>query len=200
MATEMAIPQKERWTYSDYVNLTPPDSYGFQVIRGELIVSPSPKRRHQRAVLSLVRILDTCVNEGQTGEVFVAPFDVVLDADRPDPENIVQPDIAFVSKERLHIVTDDHIKGAPDLVVEVLSGSTARYDRVRKMSVYKQFGVKRYWIVDADQKVLEAFDLSGDAPVRIAACADADVFAPEMFPGLDIPLSDLWYPETDGEG
>jgi hypothetical protein len=58
MATDIVIPEKERWTYEDYMNLTPPDSFGFQIIRGKLVVSPSPKRRHQRTILSLGRILD----------------------------------------------------------------------------------------------------------------------------------------------
>jgi len=195
MATDIVIPQKERWTYEDYLQLIPPDSFGFEILRGELIVSPSPNRRHQRTVLSLGRILDVHVNTQNLGEIFVAPFDVVLDADSSVSENIVQPDLMFVSKDRLNIITDDNIRGAPDLVIEVLSDSTARYDRVEKMRAYIEFGVKEYWIIDADQKILEAFDLTGDEPVLQAPLAESDVFKPKLFPGLEISLSELWYPE-----
>lgn len=195
MATDIVIPQKERWTYRDYLQLIPPDSFGFEILRGELVVSPSPNRRHQRTVLSLGRILDVHVNTQTLGEIFVAPFDVVLDADSSVSENIVQPDLMFVSKNRLNIITDDNIRGAPDLVIEVLSDSTARYDRVGKMRTYIEFGVKEYWIIDADQKTLEAFDLTGDEPVLQATLAESDIFKPKLFPGLEISLSELWYPE-----
>lgn len=197
MATDIVIPEKERWTYEDYINLTPPDSFGFQIIRGELIVSPSPKRRHQRTVLSLGRILDIHVNASDLGEIFLAPFDVVLDANYPESVNIVQPDLMFVSKERMDIITDDNIQGAPDLVIEVLSESTARYDRVGKMSVYAEFGVMAYWILDVNAHVLESFDLTGEHPQLIASLGGDDVFKPEVFPDLEIALSDLWYPEKD---
>ena len=195
MATDIIIPQKERWTYEDYLHLIPPDSFGFEILRGELIVSPSPNRRHQRTVLSLGRLLDVHVNTQNLGEIFVAPFDVVLDANSSVSENIVQPDLMFISKDRLNIITDDNIRGAPDLVIEVLSDSTARYDHVEKMRTYTEFGVKEYWIIDADQKTLEAFELTGDEPVLQATMAESDVFKPKLFPGLEISLSELWYPE-----
>lgn len=199
MASEIVIPEKERWTYSDYMNLTPPDSFGFQVIRGELIVSPSPKRNHQKAVISLGSILNGYA-QIHGGEAFVAPFDVVLDAHLPEPENIVQPDVIFVSNERMNIVTEENIKGAPDLVVEVLSGSTARYDRVGKMEIYAEFGVREYWILDADAKVLEVFDVTHERPHLMMSLADADVFRPNLFPDLEIPLENLWYPnKEDGQ-
>ena len=195
MATDILIPQKERWTYQDYRQLIPPDSFGFEILLGELVVSPSPNRRHQRTVLSLGRILDVQVNTQNLGEVFVAPFDVVLDADSSISENIVQPDLMFISKDRLNIITDDNIRGAPDLMVEVLSSSSIRRDRVDKMKIYAEFGVKEYWIIDADQKTLEAFDLTGDVPVLQATMAESDVFKPKLFSGLEISLSELWYPE-----
>lgn len=194
MATDIVIPQKERWTYEDYLQLIPSDSFGFEILSGELVVSPSPNRRHQRTVLSLGRILDVHVNAQNLGEIFVAPFDVVLDADSSVSENIVQPDLMFVSKDRLDIITDDNIRGAPDLVIEILSDSTARYDRVGKMQAYIEFGVKEYWIIDADQKTFEAFDLTGDESVLQATMAESDIFKPKLFSGLEISLSELWYP------
>lgn len=198
MASEIVIPKKERWTYSDYMNFTPPDSFGFQVIRGELVVSPSPKRRHQRTVLTLGGILDPYAQKNG-GEVFVAPFDVVLDAHLSEPENIVQPDIMFVSDGRMDIVIEDNIQGAPDLVVEVLSNSTARYDRVGKMEVYAEFGVCEYWILDTDGQTLEIFDLTDERPSLVLSLAGEAVFKPSLFPQLEIALKDLWYSSKKDE-
>ena len=198
MASEIVIPKKERWTYSDYMNFTPPDSFGFQVIRGELVVSPSPKRRHQRAVLKLGGMLDQYAQKNG-GEVFVAPFDVVLDAHLPEPENIVQPDVMFVADEHLHIITDDNIKGAPDLVVEVLSHSTARYDRVGKMGAYAEFGVCEYWILDTDAQTLEVFDLTSEHPSLVVSLAGEAVFKPSLFPQLEIALKDIWFSSKKDE-
>ena len=204
MATDIIIPQKERWTYQDYLQIIPPDSFGFEILRGELIVSPSPNRRHQRTVLSLGRILDVHVNTQNLGEIFVAPFDVVLDADSSVSENIVQPDLMFVSKDRLNIITEDNIRGAPDLMVEILSASSIRRDRVDKMKIYAEFGVKEYWIIDTEQKTLEAFVLRGNdlvltlvarSEVSLGVDDQIDVFESALFPRLKIPLSDLWYPE-----
>lgn len=192
MQTPATIPQKERWTYADYLSL-PPDSSGCQIIRGELVMTPSPKRDHQWIIGRLFRLIDDHITRNDLGDVYLAPFDVILDAGSPEPENIVQPDILFVSKGRLAIITEANVQGAPDLVVEILSGSTARYDRVHKLKLYHEFGVKRYWIADAEAHTLEAFDLTEGAPRLIASHAEAETFKPDIFPGLEIPLGAVWY-------
>ena len=192
MLQGMTLPKKERWTYTDYLSL-PPDSSGYQIIRGELIVTPSPKRAHQWVSIGLSVLIRAHVTRNDLGEVYAAPFDVILDAQSPDPENIVQPDILFVSKDRLDIVTDANVQGAPDLAVEILSESTARYDRAHKQGIYREFGVKHYWIVDAEARTLEAFELSGDISRLAAAHAGDEVFRPEIFPGLEISLGDIWH-------
>lgn len=185
-------PKKERWTYTDYLSL-PPDSSGYQIIRGELLVTPSPKRNHQWVVQRLFALLEVHINRNGLGELYIAPFDVILDADAPEPENIVQPDLLFVATDRLPIVTEDNVKGAPDLAVEIQSGSTARYDRVHKLRLYAEFGVKHYWIADPEAHTLEAFDLTGDTPRLAASHAENETFRPALFPGLEIHLGELWY-------
>lgn len=192
MAVETVVLQKERWTYADYAAFTPPDSGGYQVIRGELIVTPSPRRAHQWVVKKLSALLDRYVTDHSLGEVHLAPFDVILDADRDEPENIVQPDVLFIAKDRLDIVTDANVQGAPDLAVEILSDSTARYDRVHKMNLYAEFGVRHYWIIDSGAHTLEAFDLTGETPQLVRAVSEDDVFKPELFSDLGIRLSEIW--------
>ena len=192
MAPDIVLPKKERWTYTDYLSL-PPDSSGYQIIRGELIMTPSPKPSHQRVVGRLFRLIDDHVTRSDLGEVYIAPLDVILGAQSSDPENIVQPDLLFVAKDRLYIVTEDNVQGAPDLVVEILSKSTARYDRVHKLKIYSEFGVRSYWVVDAEAQTLEAFDLTGETPRLVAAHAGEDTFRPDVFPGLEISLGEVWY-------
>lgn len=194
MATDILIPQKERWTYQDYRQLIPPDSFGFEILRGELAVSPAPVPRHQWACDELTSLMRIFVKQNDLGRVFSSPIDVILGG-QTEAENVVQPDILFVAKERLNIITETNILGAPDLMVEVLSSSSIRRDRVDKMKIYAEFGVREYWIIDADQKTLEAFDLTGDEPVLQATMAESDVFKPKLFSGLEISLSELWYPE-----
>ena len=85
------------------------------------------------------------VMEAQLGRLFIAPLDVVLSA-----TNVVQPDLVFISNARMHIITDANIQGAPDLVVEVLSPSTAARDWRTKHDLYAEHGVQEYWIVDPE--------------------------------------------------
>ena len=194
MATDIMIPQKERWTYQDYLQLIPPDSFGFEILRGELAVAPAPVPRHQWACDELTSLMRIFIKQNDLGRVFSSPIDVILGG-QTEAENVVQPDILFVAKNRLTIITETNIFGAPDLMVEVLSASSIRRDRIDKMKIYAEFGVKEYWIIDADKKTLEAFDLTGDVPVLQATMAESDVFKPKLFSGLEISLTELWYPE-----
>lgn len=188
----VATKKKTRWTYGDYLALTPPDSSSFEVLRGELTVAPAPVPRHQWACDELTSLLRLFVKQNDLGRVFSSPIDVILGG-HTEAETVVQPDILFIAKDRLGMIEETNISGAPDLMVEVLSVSSAYRDRIEKKRIYAEFGVREYWIVDADQKVLEAFDLT--VPALWATVAGSEVFEPTSFPGLKIPLSELWYPE-----
>ena len=157
-------------------------------------MAPAPIPRHQWACDELTSLLRLFVKQKDLGRVFSSPIDVILGR-HTQAENVVQPDILFVAKARLDTITETNIWGAPDLMVEVLSVSSVHRDRVNKKRIYAEFGVREYWIVDIEKKRLEAFDLTGDVPVLQAIAAGSDVFEPNLFPGLKIPLSELWYPE-----
>ncbi|MBI4497066.1 MAG: Uma2 family endonuclease [Chloroflexi bacterium] len=174
------------WTYRDYCAI-PDDGQRYEVIWGELYVAPSPSRGHQRSAGKLFTILDRHVTEHGLGEVYIAPFDVVL-----DEENVVQPDLLFVSKERLDIITEANIRGAPDLVVEVLSRSTAALDRSQKWDLYAAAGVPHYWLVDPVAHTLEAYIREGGDYRLADRRTHHEVFSPALFPGLDIPLASVW--------
>jgi len=127
-----------------------------ELIDGVIYMSPSPIRPHQRIVSLLSARITVFVEENDLGEAYVAPFDVYLD----EEINAVQPDIVFVSKERLSIIDPiGHIHGTPDLVVEVLSTGTKKYDQEKKKELYERFGVKEYWIIDPSTKETKGFTL-----------------------------------------
>lgn len=132
-----------------------PEGNRAELIDGDLFMSPSPKRLHQDTVLRFVRRLADFVESRGLGRVFVAPFDVHLPSG-----DIVEPDILFVSKANLGIV-QDWVRGAPDLVVEVLSPEGIDRDRLVKRDLYARNGVREYWIVDPEAKAVEVFSLRG---------------------------------------
>jgi Uma2 family endonuclease len=173
-------------TYQDYCAL-PDDGLRYEIVDGMLFAEPSPRRAHQKAVGNLFAILHAHVRAHGLGEVYVAPFDVIL-----DPRTTVVPDLVFVTGERLDIVAERGVEAAPDLLVEVLSPGTARRDRVRKLNAYTRHGVRHYWLVDADAKTVEAFELVEGAYRLAAAVGGDDELRPGVFPGLAISLPDLW--------
>jgi Uma2 family endonuclease len=147
-----AITEKKKFTYEDY--LKTPEDERYELIEGELLMTPSPIPKHQRISRELEFEMMKFVKANDLGEIFYAPCDVYL-----DNENVVQPDILFISKERLNIIGEKNIQGAPDLVIEIISESTAYRDLVQKKKLYGKFGVKEYWIVIPGEELVEVYIL-----------------------------------------
>ncbi|NOZ55325.1 MAG: Uma2 family endonuclease [Calditrichaeota bacterium] len=147
--TSVATNTVERLTLEDYRQL-PDDGKRYEILEGELAVTPAPGTKHQRIVGNLFRLLTQFLSKGPAGEVFVAPLDVVL-----APHTVVQPDLLFVSEARANIIREDGIYGAPDLVVEVLSPSTAERDRGVKRRLYLHYGVREVWLMDPEARTFE---------------------------------------------
>jgi Uma2 family endonuclease len=146
------ITEKKRYTYEDY--LKTPDDQRYELIEGEMQMTPAPVPKHQRISRKIEFLLEKFVTEQDLGEVFDAPCDVYL-----DDENVVQPDLLFISKERLHIIGEKNIQGAPDLVIEIISESTAYRDLVQKKRLHASFGVKEYWILIPGERSVEVYIL-----------------------------------------
>ena len=144
--------QAKRWNYEEYYRLD--DDQRHEIIDGNLLMAPSPDMWHQDSSRKLFRLIDRFVTRNKLGEVFYAPFDVVLDS-----ENTVQPDLIFVSTANLGIIQRRAIFGTPDLLVELVSPSSVRRDRYDKKELYARFGVKEYWIGDPANKSLEILTL-----------------------------------------
>ncbi|MGB9716150.1 MAG: Uma2 family endonuclease [Thermodesulfovibrionales bacterium] len=146
------ITDKKKYTYQDY--LKTPEDERYELIEGELLMTPAPVPNHQTISGRLDFELRKFVTENDVGEVFYAPCDVYL-----DDENVVQPDILLISKERLTIIGEKNIQGAPDLVIEIISENTAYRDLIQKKKLYARFGVKEYWIVIPEEESIEVYTL-----------------------------------------
>ena len=132
---------KGKFTYADYAKT--PEGAGYELLNGELIMAPSPNMAHQHTQTNLDWEIQTFVRAGDLGWVYSAPTDVYL-----TDTDVVQPDILYFSKERSHIRTTKNVRGAPDLVVEILSLSTSANDWGYKKDLYERHGVREYWLVD----------------------------------------------------
>jgi Uma2 family endonuclease len=173
-------------TYADYVTL-PNDGKRYEIHDGELSVTPAPGRRHQRVVMRLTSMLDAYVTAHDLGEVDIAPFDIVL-----SEPSIVQPDIVFVAKERAAGFSNRGFEGAPTLMVEVLSPSTAQIDRNTKLQLYARHGVPAYWIVDPDRRSIEVYILRGRRYGRPQRFSGDRLVGLPPFPSLILTPAALW--------
>ena len=162
---------RHRWTYSEYASLPLPSEAGgtrYEVIDGELFVNPAPGRGHQEVVGHLFWLMYGFAREHDLGKVFVSPFDVLF-----GEGDYLEPDILFVRAARSDLVTERGVEGPPDLVVEVLSPSTASRDRGIKLARYRLFGVAEYWVVDPDERTVEVWNFEENTTEpRVFGAAD----------------------------
>jgi len=161
----MALPERKRvYTYEDYVKL--PEGAPYQLIGGNLVKEPAPVPYHQILSKRIALELATFVEKNGLGEVLYAPTDVYF-----SEKEVYQPDIMFISKERMNIIGEKNIEAAPDLIIEILSPSSAYYDLRHKMRVYETSGVKEYWIVDPIEKGIEVYqNINGEFRLFNKAC------------------------------
>lgn len=182
----MAIRRPIRFTADDIWD-TPDDGKRYEVIDGALFVTPPPNWGHQRGLNKIGTRVSHHVYTHDLGEVVQAPIGVVL-----DEENGVEPDLVYVPKARLHIITERGLVGAPDLVVEVLSPRTRSRDLGIKLRRYAAAGVPHYWTLDPRTRTLTARHLGDDGYQETGTYRPGDIFRPDLVPGLDIPIDDLW--------
>lgn len=174
------VAAKRLLTYADLQEM-PDDGNRYEIIGGELIVNPAPISDHQRVLVQLFRLLDDFAVETDAGEVFVAPFDVVLGL-----HDAVEPDLVFIAKAQGRVPGNfNRFEGAPVLVVEVISPSSRRYDRADKFNLYARSGIPEYWVVDPKNRTFDLFVLHSDNYTR-AEPNEAGLFESRVLPGLRI--------------
>src|SRR3989339_1466270 len=179
------VVEKKKYTYEEYLK-TPKDKR-YELIDGELLMTPSPIPNHQRVSGKLGFVGRKFVTENNLGEVFDAPCDVYL-----DDENVVQPDILFISQDKLNIIGDKNIQSAPNLVIEIISENSVYRDMVQKKRLYARFGVKEYWIVIPEEKEVEVYILKGEAYQLYKTYTKVDILESPSLKGLKIGLKEIF--------
>lgn len=174
---------KTKATIKDYKKL--PEGSPYQLIEGELVMSPAPKPIHQIVSGNLFEALRKFLKD--KGILLYAPVDVYL-----DEENVFQPDLLFISEERKDILKEDGAHGAPDLVVEILSPSTAYYDLRKKKEVYERAGVKEYWIVDPEMRSAEVYVNEKGKFRLLQELREKGSIRSQIIEGLSIPLENIF--------
>lgn len=179
-------PGRIRLSVDEYMEL-PNDGKRYEIVDGDLFMSPAPTPKHQKVSRKLQTILILALERTGQGEVYNAPIDVVLGR-----YDVVEPDLVFIRTDNLRIVGDKNIQGIPDLLIEILSPSTRRSDVLVKSPLYARFGVPAYWIVDPDIDRIEFFALEGGSYKLAQVASSPEVVRPADFPGLEIPLADVF--------
>jgi Uma2 family endonuclease len=177
-----------KFTYDDYVKF-PDDGQRHELIDGKHVVTPSPALRHQEIIGRLHLALGQHVRVNPAGKVYMAPLDVIL-----PHYDVVEPDLLYVSNERAAIL-QDWVRGAPDLVIEVLSPSTRRHDELRKRRLYERVDTKEYSIVDPELDLVKVFRRSDDGTLpRVAELTreESHTLSTPLLPGFSLPLNQLF--------
>lgn len=182
-------PTSAKLTYEDFLNF-PDDGQRHELIDGEHFVTPSPATVHQRLVGRLHVELYTYFQGHPIGEVFLAPFDVVL-----SNHDIVEPDLLVVLADQSRIVTTKHVRGAPAIVIEVGSPGTRRRDEGVKLRLYERVGVREYWIVDPDRTSVTIWVRGDDRTFHVEPPlrgGGTDVLTSALLPQFSLRLEELF--------
>ena len=175
-----------KFTYEDY--LATPSDERYELLDGDLIMVPAPNLKHQKVQRRLGQRLSQFIEEHDLGEFFYAPCDVFL-----SDSNVVQPDLLFVSREREHLLSDgEKVRGAPDLVVEILSPSTADKDRGSKRELYGRHGVAEYWLVDPIAETVSIHRQRGGVLAAADTFRRGQTLRSPLLAGLELRLNDVF--------
>jgi Uma2 family endonuclease len=182
----LATRPKRRLTYEDYVGF--PEGERWEVIDGEAYVVPSPNTRHQRVIVRILRLIADHLERHGGGEVFVAPYDVVLD----ENGDIFQPDLVFIADQDMDVLTEANVWGTPTWAIEVLSPSRPERDRRLKLQRYEHFGVPEYWIVDPDDDSIAIYRLTAGSYGAPTIVRSPEQPSPLLPADLQIDLSNVF--------
>lgn len=183
----VSLEEDKFWTYEDYLKL-PDDGNRYEIIGGRIYVSPPPRTFHQ-TVSRRLQFLFYQLELEKKGYIFDAPVGLMIPGGTP-----VEPDLIFLRSDQKELVEEMYIKGPPQLIVEILSPSTASRDRTLKLNLYAQARVPHYWIVDPDACTLEVFHLRENRYEVVAALNKEAVYKATEAGGLEVNLPDLFAP------
>jgi Uma2 family endonuclease len=182
-------PAQGRWTYTDYAHI-PDDGHRYEIIDGVLYMPPTPNIRHQIVAGAIYAELRAALRERSLGRVYIAPADVVLPGGQT-----VQLDVFVVLNSNAGIVGDIRVEGTPDLVIEVASPGTVRYDLGRKLSAYARAGVPEYWFVDPYAETVEVMARARESYESIAVVRAQATLPSRVLPDLPLRVAQFFeYP------
>jgi Uma2 family endonuclease len=182
-----SVPETRRlYTYDELVAEMPETNQPHELWDGELIMAPAPFFDHQKTVLRFYRRLDDWVSSRSLGEVITSPIDMVL-----SPHRAVQPDVAFIAKERLAII-QRAIMGPADLVAEIVSLQGRSRDRIEKRDLYEQHGVKEYWIIDPEAQTVEVLALADGRYELVRRSHPGETATSQLLPGFEVAVNHLF--------
>ncbi|WP_042353499.1 Uma2 family endonuclease [Bacillus rubiinfantis] len=190
----MGIPEEKRkYSYADYLKWN--EGERLELIDGEIFnMSPAPSKRHQQILRELSAIFTFYLRDkDKECEVFFAPFDVRLFAENKadhEIDHVVQPDLSIVCDP--HKLDDKGCKGAPDMIIEILSPASVKLDRWRKYQLYEKAGVKEYWLVDPINESVEVFLLTDGKYQFSGVYTKDDKISTCLFPSFKIELSEVF--------
>jgi Uma2 family endonuclease len=182
-------PAGVKLTYDDFL-LFPDDGMRHELIDGEHYVTPSPNTKHQTVSMTLAVLIGGWLERNPIGRIYHAPFDVVFSR-----FDVVEPDLLYLSNDRAaDVLTPQHVRGAPDLVIEIGSPGTRARDETKKRALYERTGVTEYWFVDPEIDVVRIYSRSGERFTRPAELSREtnDVLTTSLLPGLELPLARLF--------
>ena len=180
----MVTNPRVRLTVRDYLDIPEEDENRYELINGELYMAPAPSWEHQESIGNLYSILRAFARANGLGRVVASPLDVFL-----SDEDVFQPDIIFVSIERLNIVRSNGVHGAPDLVIEMLSPGTERIDRTLKSERYEMFDVREYWQANPIAKTILVLRARDGAFERVGLFTEGMTLETPLLPGLRVDVS-----------
>ena len=185
-ADHVAGPPQGRWT-SEHADFIPDDGMRYEILVGVLYMSPPPSDVHQFANNLIQTFLTMHVEFTGRGRVIGPPFNVQL-----SPTDVVQPDVIVVLNEHLSRITRRGVVGAPTLVVEITSPSTATHDRSAKFAAYERLGVPEYWIADPYAHTVELWILTGGCYRSQGVFEGSELLPSIVVPGFPIAVEELF--------
>lgn len=178
-------PATHGWTYQRYLELD--DEQRYEIIAGELLVTPAPGTSHQDISRELGVRLARFIADHHLGKMFFAPTDVVLGEDK-----VVQPDLLFIRTERVPEIVDERgVQGPPDLVVEILSPSSLHRDRHRKLALYQNAGIPEFWIVDPANRAIEVLSLGENGYEAFSVAAETGAVSSRVLNGFAVAVAEV---------
>jgi Uma2 family endonuclease len=175
-----------RWTFAEMLAELPETNQPTELWDGELIMAPAPSFYHQEIVARFYEALTAWVRQHRAGKTGIAPLDMVLTNTRA-----TQPDVVFISNERLHIIKT-RLMGAADLVAEVISPDSRRRDRIDKRDLYEQHGVREYWIIDPEAGTVEVLHLARGEYQLVGRWRGDETAESRLLKGFWVKVSDLF--------